>query len=168
MGGQHKRTFVTTSLHYHSDKNMGSVKPTENIEIIAEDQVAPDTLRDLFRRAFFVASLDDDGDVRVETDDPTVFVSINADNKLLKYTTVYGFKSTASLELKHSFVNKMNDDVIFCRFSVPEEAPAILMVDYYLPFGEGVPAFQVVRALRFFARVVPRAIYDCDDNDLIG
>ena len=143
------------------------MKPTENIELIAEDQVAPGTIRDLFRRAFFSTSLDDDGDVRVETDDPTVFVSINADNKLVKYTTVYGLKNSASLESKHAFVNKMNDDVIFCRFSVPEEAPNILMVDYYLPYGEGVLAFQIVRSLRLFARVVPRAIYDCDDNDIV-
>ncbi len=143
------------------------MKSTETLEIIAENEVTPDTIRDLFRRAFFSASLDDDGDVRVETDDPTVFVSINADNKLLRYTAVYRFENTASLESKHAFVNKMNDDVIFCRFSVPLEAPDILMVDYYLPFGEGVTSFLIVRALRLFARVIPKAIQDCDENDII-
>ena len=143
------------------------MKLTEATEFIPEDEVAPDTIRDLFRRAFFTTSLDADGDVRIETDDPIVFVSINTDNKLLKYTTVYSFKKTASLESKRAFVNKMNDGVIFCRFSVPEEAPDILTADYYLPFGEGVPAFLVVWALRLFARVVPRAIHDCDDNDIV-
>ncbi len=143
------------------------MKLTETLEIIAEDEVTPDTIRDLFRRAFFSTSLDGDGDVRVETDGPTVYISINAENKLLRYTAAYRFKNTASLESKYAFVNKMNDDVIFCRFSVALEAPDSLVVDYYLPFGEGVTAFQIVRALRLFARVMPRAIHDCDENDIV-
>ena len=140
---------------------------TSSPEIIAENIVTPETIRDIFRRAYFSTTLDDDGDVRVETDDPIVFVSINANNKLLKYTTVYAFRETTSMEPKLAFVNRMNDELIFCRFSVPEDEPDLLMADYYLPFGEGVPAFQIVSALRLFARVVPRAIHDCDENDIV-
>ena len=152
-------------MHHNSEGN--AVATTDAPEIIAEDIVTPDTIRNIFRRAFFSTTLDDDGDVRVETDDPVVFVSINVNNKLLKFTTVYGFKETASLESKLAFVNKMNEDVIFCRFSVPEDTSTLLVADYYLPFGEGIPAFQIVSALRLFARVVSRAIYDCDDNDIV-
>ena len=65
---------------------------------------------------------------------------------------------------KSGGINKMNDGVIFCRFSVPEEAPDILTADYYLPFGEGVPAFLVVWALRLFARVDPARDPRSDDD----
>ena len=51
-------------------------------EIIAEDQVAPATIESLFRRALFRTTLDDDGDVCVETDDPVVFVSINVESTM--------------------------------------------------------------------------------------
>lgn len=136
-------------------------------EIIAENQVTTDTLESLFRRAFFSTSLDDDGDVCVETDDPIVYVSINASNKLIKYTAVYRFKESVSMNSKLVFVNKMNDDVIFCRFSVSEDNPELLIADYFLPYGEGLPAFQIVSALRLFARVAPRIIHDCDEHDIV-
>ena len=143
------------------------MQTSEAEEVIAEAEVTPENIRNLFKRAFYSASLDADGDVRVETDGPSVYVSVRDNTKLLRYVTVYGVKETAPLELKLAFANKMNDDVILCRFTIPEHDCGALYVDYYLPYGEGIFAFQIVSALRWFARVVPSAIRDCDDNNLV-
>ena len=129
--------------------------------------MSPRALQSLFDRALFNSSIDDDDDVLVETEAISVYVSINKDNRLLKYTAAYKVDETAPVESKHALVNKMNDDVIFCRFTIPEHHEDTLIADYFLPFGKSISSFNIVSALRLFALVVPNAIRDCDDNDLV-
>lgn len=135
-------------------------------EILAEDEVTTSNLAQMFKRAFLKTDLDKDGDLRVHTDGPRVVVTVDQDKKLLKFMAVYGVKESARLELKHAFANKMNDEIIFVRFSVPRTRPDMLVADYFLPFEEGIPTFQIVSALRLFARAVPGAIRTCDEHEL--
>ena len=125
------------------------------------------TLQSLFDRALYNSSIDDDDDVVVETEAISVYISISRDNKLLKFMAAYKVDEAAPIELKHALVNKMNDDVIFCRFTIPEHHEDTLIADYFLPFGKNISSFNIVSALRLFALVVPNAIRDCDDNDLV-
>lgn len=134
---------------------------------IVESEVTPENIRELFSRAFYNTDLDDDGDVVVNAEPISVFISINRNNRLLKYSTYYKVDETAPLESKLAFVNKMNDDVVLCRFSIPEDHEDTLVADYFLPFGESISSFQIVSALRLFALVVVNAISDCDDDDLV-
>lgn len=136
-------------------------------EYIVESEVTPKNIRELFSRAFYNTDLDDDGDVVVNAEPISVFISINKNNRLLKYSTYYRVDETAPLESKLAFVNKMNDDVVLCRFSIPEDHEDTLVADYFLPFGESISSFQIVSALRLFALVVVNAISDCDDDDLV-
>ncbi len=136
-------------------------------EVLAENEITKESLAALFKRAFLSTSFDKDGDLVVQTDGPRVFVTVDEDKKLLKYMSIYGVKESSPVELKHALVNKMNNDIIFGRFSIPEKTPGMLIADYFLPYEEGIPAFQIVSAIRLFARVVPVAIRACDDNDLV-
>lgn len=136
-------------------------------DMLTEQDITTANLDEMFKRAFFKTSLDNDGDLVVHTDGPRVIVTINESNKLLKFMSIYGIKESAPLEAAHAFVNKMNDEIIFARFSVPESRKDVLIADYYIPFEEGLPAFQLVSAMRLFARVVPSAIRACDDDDIV-
>ena len=140
---------------------------SETTEYIVESEVTPENIRELFSRAFYNTDLDDDGDVVVNAEPISVFISINTNNRLLKYSTYYRVDETAPLESKFAFVNKMNDDLVFCRFSIPEDHEDTLVADYFLPFGESISSFQIVSSLRLFALVVVSAIRDCDDDDLV-
>lgn len=140
---------------------------SETTEYIVESEVTPETIRELFSRAFYNTDLDDDGDVVVNAEPISVFISINTNNRLLKYSTYYRVDETAPLESKLAFVNKMNDDLVFCRFSIPEDHEDTLVADYFLPFGESISSFQIVSSLRLFALVVVSAIRDYDDDDLV-
>lgn len=134
-------------------------------EVLGEDEVTTANLTQIFKRAFFKTSLDKDGDLAVHTDGPRVIVTVDQDRKLLKFMAIYGIKESADQDVKYAFANKMNDDVIMARFSIPR--PDVLLADYFLPFEEGIPAFQIVSALRLFARIVPGAIRACDEHDLM-
>ena len=138
-----------------------------DIEIIREEDVSSTTLSTLFKRAFLKSRIDDDGDLIVETDGPRIFVIVDTGKKFIKFMTLFSFKQ-GTLSQKYQFVNKMNDDFVFSRFSVPEHNEDTLVADYYLSYSEGVPAFQVVNSLRYFSRVVPGAIRASDDDDLVS
>lgn len=138
-----------------------------NIEVLSESEVTKENLVSLFKRAFMSTSFDDDDDLVVQTDGPRVYVTIDEEKKLLKYMAIYGVNESSSLELKYALTNKMNDNFIFGRFSIPEQRPDMLVADYYLPYEEGIPTFQIVSAVRLFAKVVQSAIRASDDNDLV-
>ena len=139
----------------------------ETPEYIVESEVTPENIRQLFARAFYSVHLDEDDDIVVNAEPISVYISINKDNKLLKYTAPFRVDAGAPLTQKHALVNKMNDDVILCRFSIPEDHEDMMLADYFLSFGESIPSFQIVSTIRLFASVVSNAIGDCDDDDLI-
>jgi CheY-like chemotaxis protein len=141
--------------------------PDPQKEVFAEDEVTISILAQTLQQGFFKVSLNNDGYLTVYTDGPRVIMTVNQDNKLIRFMSIYGVKESAPLELKHAFVNKMTDDVILVRFSIPESRPDLLIADYYLPFEDGIRAFQVVSALRLFSRIVPYAIRTCGENDLM-
>src|SRR5919109_5034706 len=135
--------------------------PDPQKEVFAEDEVTISILAQTLQQGFFKVSLNNDGYLTVYTDGPRVIMTVNQDNKLIRFMSIYGVKESAPLELKHTFVNKMTDDVILIRFSIPESRPDMLIADYRLPFEDGIRAFQVVSALRLFSRIVPYAIRTC-------
>ena len=140
---------------------------SETPEYIVESEVTPETIHRLFTRAFYSTHMDDDEDIIVNADPISVYISINKNTKLLKYTAPFRIDPDAPLALKHVLANKMNDDVILCRFSIPDDHDDMLVADYFLSFGESISSFQIVSTLRLFVSVVSNAIGNCDDNDLI-
>jgi len=64
-------------------------------------------------------------------------------------------------------VNRVNDAIIFARFSLPEGHEDVLVADYYLPFVQGAPAHQIVNTLRLFSKIFPAAIQRCDEGELL-
>jgi len=143
------------------------MKNISDPEIILGSDLTKESLALLFKRAFFKISVDSDGDIIVNTDGPRVFVTLDSNKNLLKYMSVYGFKESAPLELKYSLINKMNDQIILVRFSMPEKRPDMLMADYFISYEECIPTFQIISTLRLFATVVSGAIRTCDTDDLV-
>ncbi len=138
-----------------------------NPEFIPETDVNADTLAAVYKRAFFKCDEDSDGDLRVHTDGPKVLVTLNENNKLIKFMAIYRLKENEPDDKKLRFLNRMNNTIIFARFSMPEKRHDVLMADYYLPYEEGLPAFQVVQAMRAFSKIVVGAIDACDEDDLV-
>lgn len=138
------------------------------LQLIEENEVTTDILVDLFEQAFYETSVDSDGDVLVNVDTYKVFVILDQDRKLLKYMALHAVKESASPESKLALVNKLNDEYIFCRFSIHGQNSNQLIADYFLSYEKGVTGYQIIRSLRLFGRLVPASIRDCDEDDLVG
>jgi|YNPNPStandDraft_1061719.scaffolds.fasta_scaffold09435_3 hypothetical protein len=138
-----------------------------DVEYLTESEVTKENLAQLFKRAFFNTTFDSDGDLVVQTDGPRVLVTIDPERHLVKYMAIYGVTEWSPIEQKLALSNALNDKFIFARFSIPEKRDDVLIADYFLPYEGGIPAFQIISAIRLFSRVVPAAIRVCDDNNLV-
>lgn len=138
----------------------------QQVEIFHEDEVNTQNLARLFKRAFIDYSVCDDGDLMVlcEGQYPVV-ITCEKDLKFLNFMCLLNINEAASAAQKLLFVNNINSGVIFSRFSLVR--PNTVMADYFLPFEEGIPTFQIVSALKIFSRVVYSSVSKYDNDGIV-
>lgn len=135
-------------------------------EFIEEDAVTNAKLAEVFNAAFYTASLDEDGDLVVRTDEGfKVLITVDEKKTLIVMRAIFGLIEHAPMQGKLELANKLNDKVVFARFSVPRED--VLYADYFLPYEQGVPAFLVVRSFKWFSMTVQGGIGEHDTDDLV-
>lgn len=135
-------------------------------QIVHENSVSVTKLREIYKVAFMRTEIDEDGDLRVlDESGMKVLVSLDDRNNLIKFLTVYRLRKNANTVTKLAFTNKLNDSLVFARFSMARED--ILCIDYFLPYTEGVLPFQIVSATKLFMNVVRGATLQHDDDNLI-
>lgn len=141
------------------------------IDVLAEDEVTLPNLALFCKHAFLKASTTDDGmSLRVETEGVRVFISVAKETKHLRYMAVYLLKQPPQEDLQNSLVNELNCNFILARFYIRRTSDlprSMLMADYFLPFEDGIPTFQIISALRRFSRLVPEAIAATDKHSLV-
>ncbi|HEY9750269.1 MAG TPA: YbjN domain-containing protein [Allocoleopsis sp.] len=135
-------------------------------DILPENQVTRETLQRCFKSAFLKTEIDEDGDLRVQSDFGIhPFVMIDEDRKLIKFMSLFSLKENIPEEDKLKLVNKLNDDVILVRFSVNQ--PDLLVADYYLFYEEGISTYQIIHTFKRFAKITVQAIEEHDTEDLL-
>jgi hypothetical protein len=136
---------------------------------IDEKQVTLLLLLDVFQTAQFEASINDQGRLMVLAETALVSVDVQtADNvRLIRFTSMYKMKDTATIVEKMALANKLNDGVILARFSILETDHQAMNVVYHLPFWGGIEAYHVVVALRLFSLVYAGAPAVIDTHNLI-
>ncbi|MDZ7373791.1 MAG: YbjN domain-containing protein [candidate division KSB1 bacterium] len=138
----------------------------DEAKIIPEDLVTAKELADLLQQEEYSAQVDEDGEVRVTMGEGTfVYIAIDTVRRLLKFYTLFRFRPNAPLASKLTLVNRMNDEVIFVRFSMA--ATDILFTDYFLSYDGGLLWHQFLRSLAWFSRVAVSAVAEFDEDDLV-
>lgn len=135
-----------------------------NIEAFREEEVTQEKLEDLFKQAFMSTTIDRDGDLVVESEQVNTFVHVIKGNNLIKYAAYFAIDESYPEKDKYELANRMNRQIVFCRFSVEKKA---LVCDYFLPYEEGISKFQIISSIRLFGKIIPSAIKSCDDIGLV-
>jgi hypothetical protein len=136
---------------------------------IDEKQVTLPLLLEVFQQAQFEASINDQGILMVLAETALVSVDVQtAENvRLIRFTSMYKMRDTASIEQKMALANKLNDGVILARFSILETDHQAMNVVYHLPFWGGIDEYHIVIALRLFTHVYAGAPSVMDTQNLI-
>jgi len=135
-------------------------------EIISSEEMNNHKIYEIFKAAYMKPELDSDGDVSFKG--PSGFkqiISVDSDKQLLKFMAIFGLKESKNRAEKLELVNRLNDRVVFSRFSMPRED--VLFVDYFFAYEEGVLPLQVMNSMKWFDNVTISAIRAYDESDLI-
>lgn len=136
--------------------------------LIAESDMSQATLEQLFRRSFLKTSQFEKSGLSIQLGSGVnVLVRLDETHKLLHYYKVFGFNKPEASPGKISLANEINDNVILVRASVPKENPDSLVLDYFLPYEDGIPAYQIVATLRYFSEVSSKAVNQYDVDNLV-
>ena len=135
-------------------------------KIIPQQQVSLATIEQVLENAFLDCEITGDDLIRVQTDGPTVLISINESNCLLRFCAYYGLKEFADMADKFALANKINDGYVLVRASIDDETT--LSVDSYLVYIGGVLPMHIVTILRLMGRVIPSALREIDAGDILS
>jgi len=136
-------------------------------DLISVNEMSNERLYELFKAAYMKPEYDSDGDVRIKG--PSSFhqiVNIDADKQLIKFIAMFGLKEDRSHHEKLEFINKLNDGVVFSRFSMPRED--VLLADYFLAYEEGIMPLQILSSMKWFDKATIGAIRQYDESDLVA
>lgn len=138
----------------------------ERSQWMGESEVSIERLYELFDGAYMECDLDEDGDLRIVTDSgPRIFLSLHEPNRLIRYMAFYKFREESIEYDKLVFVNALNDDIVFIRFSL--NGTDTLIADYYLPYSRGASPFHIINSAKLMGRVITSGIRQHDTNNLL-
>lgn len=135
-------------------------------EIITPDDMSIEKIYGIFQAAYMKPELDSDGDVRVKGPSGIrQIISVETEKQLLKFMSIFGLKENRNREEKLELVNRLNENVVFSRFSMPQDD--VLLADYFIAYEEGVMPLQIMNSLQWFDKVTIGAIRAYDESDLV-
>lgn len=135
--------------------------------VIAASDVSLESLQQHLNEAYVNGEIDDQDRILVTTDNGLkVLISLNQDNKLIKFALGFRIKEEASEEQVLRLANRINDKIILVRCAVPSDE--VLVADYFLPYGQGIQPLQIVNSLKLLDRVCLAAIREQDTDKIIG
>lgn len=138
---------------------------TQQTLIPAED-ISTARLAEIFQAAFISAKVDQDGDLEVRENDITLYAKVDPDKQLISWFALWKLKEDESELKKLQMANRMNDKLIFARFSVPDATT--LWCDHHQLFAGGVSAYALVQNYRLTSKVCRGAVASMDDDDLVA
>jgi len=135
--------------------------------VVAAADISIESLHELLNSSYVNNEIDDQGRILATTDSGLkVFISLNEPNKLVKFALGFRIKPEASEEQILQLANRINDKVIMVRYAVP--AAEVLVADYFLPYGQGIQALQIVNSLKLLDKVCLAGIREHDTDSIVA
>ncbi|MBU1236385.1 MAG: YbjN domain-containing protein [Gammaproteobacteria bacterium] len=134
-------------------------------KLLAEEDVTLAKIKTFFDAAFLKTEMDENK-LKITDGGFKAFIKIDEKKKLITYFSGWKMKESVSETKKLQLVNKLNDDLIVVRFSMPR--PTVLWCDYQVLYEGGVTPYSIVNNYRIFAKVTRGAASTRDPDDIIG
>ncbi len=137
--------------------------------LIKSDEFSSQVLYGIYRDAYMEPSVDDDGDVLLRVEGLRISATSMPDRHFLVLRTGFGLKPTAEREQCLELANRLNDNMVLIRCSVPTPAPTqILFVDHFTMTVGGITGEEVVAVTRRFCCVIRDGLREYDTDHLVG
>jgi hypothetical protein len=137
-----------------------------NTTMIKEEEVTSESISDLFKSAFLkVSEIDERNQFSVEFEKIDVLVSIDAQNKFIKFLFVNKVYKKTHKEVV-ARANLANIRSLFVKFYIDtEEDISYLVAEYKMSYEMGIIPFQVVNMAKSFENITANVSYLILDDD---
>ena len=132
---------------------------------LKEDQITIKKLQELAEAALMEAVVDSDGDLKITDGGRFGFIRVDAENKWLRFMTLYGFREGTPTSAKIELANEINNRFKLIRASVKKQNT--LLLDYHLSYKRGINPYQVMNTYRLFLRFGGTALQKLDESNIV-
>lgn len=134
--------------------------------LLSENDVTLEKLQSVFETACYTTEIDEDGGLKITDGALKAFAVVEPDKKMISFVSIWGLKPGVPEAKKLQFVNSLNDEIAFVRFSMPD--PETLWCDYQFLYEGGITPYAIIRNYRFFDKVIRGVVATKDPDDIIG
>ena len=132
---------------------------------ISASEMNSDTVKKVFSDNDWTTA--DSGDnIKVTTPEGRVFlVEWDTDKSLIAYVAYYNFQAGVTNKQKMELVNRINDEVVFCKAMVDKDGD--LRFEYYIRYETGISDRQLLDDAKFFIMTTRFAVDKKDPDNLL-
>ena len=132
---------------------------------ISASEMSNSTVSKVFSDNDWESSASGEG-LKVKTPEGRVFlVEWDTDKNLLAYVAYYNFNAGVTNKQKMELVNRINDEVVFCKAMVDKDGD--LRFEYYLHYETGISDRQILDSAKFFIMTTRFAVDKKDPDNLL-
>ncbi|MCZ2343182.1 MAG: YbjN domain-containing protein [Bacteroidales bacterium] len=133
---------------------------------ITPDTVSIEVIRDIYDAAYLDVILLEETQQLSIRDEIKARATLAQTNERLQLLAYYEIQPDATRADRLELANRINDRFVLIRAGVDEEGD--LWFDYTVLLKGGVTKKMIVQATRVFLMLVPRAVQECDEDNIIA
>lgn len=127
----------------------GLIYMPTSAELISKDDLTAARVLEIYQHAYFDASLDPDGEIKIVLDGIKMYAIAEPQRGLLRLRVGVGIRPGVTRQQALEFCNRVNDKLIFIRACVPAAAPQLVVIfDHFLDTTVGVTGLEIIDETR--------------------
>lgn len=134
-------------------------------ELVTPDNVTIELVRDIFEQAYMDAALDEDKKQIRLREEVMARVFLSESKERLQVVAYYGIKDDAQRTDRLELVNRVNENYVLIRAGIDDDGD--LWFDYCVLLKGGATRKAIVQAVRVFLMLVPKAVNECDEDEIV-
>ncbi len=136
-------------------------------DFIPESSVTLDRVFSILKAAYLKPEPESSTEITVRLENSRAFVGIDSEKKLINMYCVFKLRENSTIQERVALMNRLNQNVVLCRFYTVGANDQILCSDYAIRYEEGLIPFHLIGALKWLNNVTIGAIKNYDERNLV-
>jgi hypothetical protein len=134
-------------------------------ELVTPDNVSIELVREIFEQAYMDATLDEEKKQIRLREEVLARVFLSESKERIQVVAYYGIKEEAQRADRLELVNRINENYVLIRAGIDDDGD--LWFDYCVLLKGGATKKAIVQAVRVFLMLVPKAVNECDEDEIV-
>lgn len=134
---------------------------------LPESSVTLDRVFSILKAAYLKPEPESSTEITVRLENCKAFVGVDSEKKLINMYCIFRMRENSTIHERLALMNRLNQNVVICRFYTVGANDHILCSDYALRYEEGLIPFHLIGALKWLNGITVGAIKNYDERNLV-